>query len=261
MMPIDSTRIYTTTNTPLVIAHRGGGNEYPENSLAAFTAMKNAGFRYIETDCQATKDGVAVLSHDPALERTTDAHGSISDYTWAELAHVRDHSGNPLMRVDDVLDAFSDLVFNIDAKAYSAAEPLVEALRRTNATARVCVSSFNERRLRRIRAVLPEVTTSLGVSAIARLMLASQLSGSLRAAALRLVPGPDIGVEAAQVPLRSYGVPVLTPALVAAAHDRGLAVHAWTVNDVDTARELVEWGVDGIITDEPNAMREALGSE
>ena len=75
---------------PLIIAHRGGANEYPENSIESFDAMRAAGFTHIETDAHATSDGVAVFAHDPQLDRTTDATGNIADYTWSELSKVKD---------------------------------------------------------------------------------------------------------------------------------------------------------------------------
>ncbi|MGO1590397.1 MAG: glycerophosphodiester phosphodiesterase [Ancrocorticia sp.] len=250
-------RLYPIGEKPLVIAHRGGANEYPENSIASFEAMRKAGFTFIETDAHATADGVAVLAHDPKLDRTTDATGRVSDYTWAELATVRDGSGNRLMRVDEVLDQFPDIVFNIDAKSDGVVEPLTDAVRRTRAQRSVCLASFNERRLGRIRSVLPGVTTSMGMAAIARVVAAGVL-GRSGSRLLRALPGPDAGVDVAQVPLFYGKVPVLTQRFIAAAHGRGIAVHAWTINDVTDVDTLLEWGVDGLITDEPTAVRQRM---
>ncbi|MGO1714145.1 MAG: glycerophosphodiester phosphodiesterase family protein [Ancrocorticia populi] len=244
---------------PLVIAHRGGANEYPENSIASFQAMQGAGFTHIETDAHATSDGVAVFAHDPELDRTTDATGNIADYTWNQLAKVRDASGNRLMRVDEVLDQFPDIIFNIDAKSDAVVDPLTSAVRRTRAVESVCLASFNERRLGRIRSALPGVTTSMGMAAIARVVGAAVLGGSGRGL-LRALPGPEAGVDVAQVPFDYRRIPVLTPRFIAAAHARGIAVHAWTINDLAEVDTLVSWGIDGIITDEPTAVRNHLAA-
>jgi glycerophosphoryl diester phosphodiesterase len=251
-------RIYGITDKPLVIAHRGGGDEHPENSIVAFRAAYQAGFRYIETDAHATSDGVAVLSHDPMLDRTTDGSGLISAHTWKEITQVHDESGNCLMRVDDVLAEFPDVVFNIDAKEDNVAMPLVDAIRRTHAQTHVCVASFSEKRLDRIRYAMPTLTTSLGVTATARMVIATHVANPLRGQLLRAVPGPADGAQAVQVPLVSRHIPVLTQKFVQIAHAHQLAVHAWTINDLDQADLLVSWGVDGIITDQPTAMRAHL---
>lgn len=242
---------------PLIIAHRGGANEYPENSIESFDAMRAAGFTHIETDAHATSDGVAVFAHDPQLDRTTDATGNIADYTWSELSKVKDASGHTLMRVDEVLDQFPDIVFNIDAKSDGVVEPLTAAVSRTRSEHSVCLASFNERRLGRIRSILPGVTTSMGMAAIARVVAAATL-GRPSSRLLRRLPGPEAGVDVAQVPFSYRRIPVLTPRFIAAAHSRGIAVHAWTINDLAGVDTLLEWGIDGIITDEPTAVRNHL---
>lgn len=251
-------RLYTISERPLVIAHRGGGSENPENSIVAFQAMRDAGIVNVETDAHATSDGVAVISHDPMLDRTTDSPGIIASMTWAEVARARDLSGNPLLRVDEALEEFPDLIFNIDAKNDQVADPLVESVRRANAVERVCIASFSEKRLRHIRQSLPGVVTSAGVSAVVRLMVAAHMPMKLRRAILRGVPGPSSGTQAIQVPMFSRNIPVLTESFVEVAHDHGLAVHAWTIDDLNDVDALEDWGVDAIITDEPTTVRAHL---
>ncbi|MGJ9427278.1 glycerophosphodiester phosphodiesterase family protein [Actinotignum sp. GS-2025b] len=170
-------RLYDIDGPALIIAHRGGGNEYPENSLRAFEALYRAGFRHIESDVHATADGVAVILHDPLLDRTTDGVGPISAHTWAEVAQVRNEAGERPPRLDEVLDAFPDAVFNLDAKSDAAVEPLVAAVRRTGAAGRVCLASFSQARVERMRSRLPGATFSLGRSAVAWLMALSHLPG------------------------------------------------------------------------------------
>lgn len=241
---------------PIVVAHRGGAGECPENTAEAFLTMGERGFRYLETDARATLDGVAVLSHDATLDRTVGAGGKVGGYTWRELARVRGADGGPaVMRVDEAFEKYPDAVFNIDAKSDGVAAPLVRAIREAGAQGRVCVASFSERRLRRMRDELPGTASSLGIGAVARIVAASRVRKG--AARLRLLKGLP-KAQVVQVPLSFRGVPVLTEGFVASAHEAGIAVHAWTIDDVDVAARLLDMGVDGIITDVPTAMYEGL---
>lgn len=241
---------------PIVVAHRGGAGECPENTAEAFLTMVERGFRYLETDARATLDGVAVLSHDATLDRTAGVGGKVRGYTWRELARVRGREGRPAaMRVDEAFERHPDAVFNIDAKSDDVAAPLARAIREAGAQSRVCVASFSERRLRRLRGELPGAASSLGIGAIARIVAASRTrTGAARRRLLKDLPEAQV----AQVPLSFRGVPVLTERFVASAHEAGIAVHAWTIDDVDVAARLLDMGVDGIITDVPTAMYEGL---
>ena len=241
---------------PIVVAHRGGAGECPENTAEAFLTMVERGFRYLETDARATLDGVAVLSHDATLDRTAGVGGKVRGYTWRELARVRGREGRPAaMRVDEAFERHPDAVFNIDAKSDDVAAPLARAIREAGAQSRVCVASFSERRLRRLRGELPGAASSLGIGAIARIVAASRTrTGAARRRLLKDLPEAQV----AQVPLSFRGVPVLTERFVASAHEAGIAVHAWTIDDVDVAARLLDMGVDGVITDVPTAMYEGL---
>ncbi|MDV6238071.1 glycerophosphodiester phosphodiesterase family protein [Trueperella bernardiae] len=239
---------------PVILAHRGGGDEHPENTIVAFEAMRDQGFRYVETDCHVTADGTAVIIHDPILDRLTDASGAVSSWTWKDLRHVRDHSGNPLVRLDDLLEEFPDLIFNLDAKNNATVPAMVAAIRRQNAAHRVSLASFSEVRLAWMRRRLPGVRSSMGTSAIARLVVAAK---GPRALAYRL-PGPERGVECVQVPELFKTIQVVDEKFIALAHARGLAVHVWTVNDADDMRRALELGVDGLITDRPTLARSVI---
>lgn len=251
-------RLWKIGEKPVVLAHRGGGNEVPENSIDAFRRMRERGFRFVETDCHATKDGVVVIFHDPILERTTDGRGKISRWTWRDLREVRDESGHRIVRLDELLEEFPDMIFNIDAKHNGVARPMAEIISRLGAIDRVSLASFSETRLRYIRRLLPGVRSSMGTSAIARLVLASNGPTSLRRAALYRMPGPEQGVECIQVPELFRSVRIINGAFVALAHSRGLAVHVWTVNEERVMRKLLDLGVDGLITDEPRLARSVI---
>lgn len=252
-------RLWPIGEKPRVLAHRGGGHEALENSLEAFAMMESKGFRYIETDAHATNDGVAVLFHDSSLDRTTDGTGKIADYSWKQLARVRDYSGNPLVRLDDALELFPEIVFNIDAKSQHVVDSLITTIKKANAVERVSLASFSEMRLKGMRRSLRDVRSSLGTGAIATLVALSYLPSRLGLFfAKMLVPSVKHGVEAVQVPLKQMRVQVVTPRFIRLCHARGLAVHVWTINHEATMRELLAQGVDAIITDEPTLAQRVI---
>lgn len=241
---------------PIIMAHRGGGDEAVENSFGAFREMYGLGIRHIETDAQLTADGVVVLNHDETVERMYGTQGVIAEMTYAEIAELRNASGEQMPRLDEVLEEFPELHFNIDAKTDQVAMPLVELLESTGALDRTLIASFSEKRLEKIRSLdLPDLTTSLGVAAVVRLMLASE---TVSTADTWRVNGPMNHVRAVQVPEKMKGIRVVNPRLIATAHTAGLAVHVWTVNEPAAMVRLLDWGVDALITDRPTMAREIL---
>lgn len=256
---MDVIPLYSYNKSPIILAHRGGGLEYPENSRTAFEAIREAGFRYIETDAQATCDDVAVIFHDPYLERASDGSGDIAEQTWEQISTVHTHDGKRIMRLDEVLRDFPEMIFNIDIKSDNALEPVLDAIEQTGAHERVCLASFSMRRLRQVRRVMPTVATSIGNAEAVRLYMRAQLPRPVRSLLPAFAVKYGGSVQAAQLPPTFKGIFVITPKLIRAAHESGLAVHAWTINDIEEAARLLEWGVDGIVTDRPHAMREELG--
>ncbi|QWW20329.1 glycerophosphodiester phosphodiesterase [Schaalia sp. 19OD2882] len=246
----------TGVRGPLVLAHRGGGDEHPENSPAAFAAMRGLGVRHIETDAHLSKDGVVVVNHDATVERTYDGKGAIGDLMWSELRDLVGTDGERMMTLSEALLTHPDMYFNIDAKSDAVAEPLLRVIEDHDAFDRVLVASFSERRLARLRALAgPMLTTSIGTTAVALLVGAAQTVSDATAWG---VPGPKQGVRAVQVPVRQGFLRIVDRRFVATAHRAGLAVHVWTVNDEATMRELVGLGVDGIVTDRPSLAKDVL---
>jgi len=139
---------------PLAFAHRGGAAHGPENSWRAFEHAVGLGYRYLETDLQATADGVLVAFHDRTLTRVCGQGGQVRQLTHAELAAARIDGTEPIPVLEDLLAAWPDVRFNLDVKDVPAIAPLPEVLRRTNAWDRVCVVSFSASRLRATRRAL-----------------------------------------------------------------------------------------------------------
>ena len=240
---------------PIAFAHRGGASDNPENTMPAFQHAVDLGYTYLETDLRATSDGVCVAFHDARLDRVTQAHGRVRELPWRELRRVLLADGAPIPRLDDLLGDHPGVRVNVDAKEAVALAPLVDVLRRTRAHDRVCVTSFSGVRLRSARRALgPSVATSLAPDEVLALHRAAQGG----APATRLAAALTAGAVAAQVPERVGRRRLVTPAFVAAAHDLGLHVHVWTIDDPTDMERLLDVGVDGIMTDRPTTLRDVL---
>jgi glycerophosphoryl diester phosphodiesterase len=236
---------------PLAFAHRGGASEAPENTLPAFQNAVDLGYRYLETDVQVTADGVLVAFHDPNLERVTDRTGRLDGLTWSEVSAARIGGREPVVALEDLLGAWPDVKFNLDIKAAGVLAPLLRTVRRLDIADRICLGSFSDARIAAARRLFgPSVCTSLGPRGVAALRLSSY---SPRAAGL-----VRIQAGCAQVPLQLGGRALVDERFLAAAHARGLQVHVWTVDTVEESTQMLDLGVDGLMTDRPAMLRELL---
>lgn len=243
-------------DTPPVIgfAHRGGAR-HPEvagleNTLTAFRHAWQLGYTYLETDVHVTADGLLIAFHDAVLGRVTDRAGVVEETDSVDIAEARIGGSEPIPTFESLLLAFPDARFNVDIKAEGAVEPLARVLRQHEATHRVMVGSFSPARLRRFRRLAPEVATS---------------AHALECIFYRLLPSAALarwttrgGPAALQVPHRRGRLSVVTPGLVRRAHRNGLAVHVWTIDDPDEMEALIDRGVDGLMTDRTDILKDTL---
>jgi glycerophosphoryl diester phosphodiesterase len=232
---------------PLAIAHRGGASHFPENSWKAFEHAVGLGYAYLETDAHATADGTVVAFHDRTLDRVTDATGRIADLTTAEVAAARIAGTEPIPLLADLIMAWPDVRFNIDVKDEPVIRPLVTVLQATNCWDRVCLTSFSGSRLDATRQLLPRpvcsATTPAGIGAIRAGLPVKTLAARFGARS----------VQCAQIPFS-----MATTRFIARSHAAGLQVHAWTVNDAAVMDRLLDLGVDGIMTDRTETLRDVL---
>ncbi|MCX5266818.1 glycerophosphodiester phosphodiesterase [Streptomyces sp. NBC_00199] len=234
---------------PIPIAHRGGAADGLENTVAQFRRAVEAGYRYIETDVHATRDGRLVAFHDATLDRVTDSSGLIADLPWSDVAGARVGGEEPVPLFEELLERFPEVRWNIDLKADPALHPLLDLLDRTDAWDRVCVGSFSEARVVRAQRLAgPRLATSYGTRGVLNLRLRSWgVPVPLRRSAV-----------AAQVPEVRSGVQVVDRRFVRAAHARGLQVHVWTINEPERMHRLLDLGVDGIMTDHIDTLRKVM---
>ena len=235
----------------VAMAHRGFSLDGLENSMAAFAAAVDLGFRYLETDAHATSDGVAVSLHDGTLDRTTDARGRVKELPWRQVREARIGGVEPVPLLADLLGAWPDVRVNIDVKDEAAIYPVAEVIERTRAHDRVCVASFSAARRRAtVRRLSRPVATSAATGEIARFVLAARMRRPATAIAE--------AVDCLQVPARQGPLTVVDERTVATAHAAGLPVHVWTVNEADEMRRLLDLQVDGLITDRGDILVQVL---
>ena len=229
---------YLDNTSPIAFAHRGGTSAAPENTLRAFDDAVTLGYRYVETDVHSTRDGKLVAFHDNDLQRTCGKPWKIEETDWSTLTTARIDGTDPIPLLEDLLNNWPELRINIDCKSDAAMQPLIDTIRRTNCLDRICVGSFSDKRLRRIRSELGAgLCTSMGPQEVARLVLSSSTG----------------------IPINSSrNAPVVTPRSIARAHQLGLQIHVWTIDDPLVIGRLLDMGVDGIMSDDTRALKDVF---
>lgn len=229
---------------PLVFAHRGGCTLGPENTFTAFGRGIAAGADGLEMDVHLSADGVVVVHHDETLDRTTSGSGPIAARTADELARLDagDGAGVPTLR--EVLRRYGNVPIIVEMKVDTVAmgEALAREVRLAGAAERVCAAGYGRRSLDAARAALPEMASSAG-------------HGEVRMAVYRSWvgwPARHVRYGGFQVPETAQGHRIVSPRFLRHAHDRGLEVQVWTVDEEVDMKRLLAWGVDGLITNRPD---------
>jgi glycerophosphoryl diester phosphodiesterase len=247
---------------PVAIAHRGSRHLWPENTMEAFSGAVGLGYRFLETDLHVTEDDVVVCFHDETLDRTTDGAGAIRSHGFDRVRqldaghrHLMDGgypfrgNGVRVPSLEEAVTTYPDVSFIVDLKGEGIVDPLVRLIDRLSLHHRLIVGSFSDRRLDEFRAATGDrVPTSSG-PILSRLWLLTSRVG-------RAPRGQS--ASALQLPVHTRGVRVVDRRLIEAAHGNGLQVHVWTVNDPGEMAALLDIGVDGIITDRPDLLKELL---
>jgi glycerophosphoryl diester phosphodiesterase len=244
---------------PLVFAHRGGCALGPENTVAAFDLGQTAGADGLELDVHLSSDGVVVVCHDDRLDRTTNANGPIRARTAADLArvdaghHFADVSGGfpfrgrgigiPALR--DVLARYREMLIIIEMKENTAAlgRAVAAEVRAAGAAERVCAAGYGQEALDAARAALPEMATSAS-----RPEAQWAVYRSLARVPVRRAP-----YDAFQVPETAGLIRIISPRFIRHVHGAGKRLQAWTIDDESDMQRLLSWGVDGLISNRPDA--------
>jgi glycerophosphoryl diester phosphodiesterase len=249
-------RAFLDHSTPIAFAHRGFSPTGLHNTMRAFAAAVELDYRYIETDVRATSDGVAMTFHDARLDRLTGRPGRVRDLPWSDVSWARVGGVEPIPTLEEVLDTWPDVRWNIDVKDPAAVQPFARAVERTRAHDRICVASFSDRRRRAVlRRLSAPVATSGGRQTIARFRGASALR--LSALIERLLRD----VDCLQMPTRAGHITLVNRSTLDAVHAAGRRLHVWTVNEPAEMRRMLALGVDGLMTDRADVLRDLLRAE
>jgi glycerophosphoryl diester phosphodiesterase len=232
-------------NYPLFVAHRGGGTLAPENTLSALRTGTQFGYKMAEYDVKLSRDGEAILMHDSGLERTTNGRGPAGELDFAELAKLDAgnwfdpaFAGEPIPTLEAIARYTQavGMASNIEIKPAPGLEALTgrcvaERAQALWSTASVppLLSSFSIDSLRTARAAVPTLPRGW-------------ITDSLDAGWQRTLSE----LECVSLHLKHT---LVTKPLIAELRQMGLRIAVWTVNDPDRARELLDWGIDALITD------------
>jgi glycerophosphoryl diester phosphodiesterase len=255
------------SSRPLVFAHRGGCALGPENTLAAFDRGLATGADGLELDVHLSADGIPVVHHDETLERTTDGRGRLARLTADELARVdagcrfedrgafpfrNQGVGVPTLR--DVLRRYPNTRIIVEMKVDSRAmgEAVASDVQRAGAAERVCAAGYGRRSATAARAALPEMASSACHPEVQLAVYRSWARWPVRRAPYGVYQVPEIAGR----------IRVVSPRFIRDAHRADLKVQVWTVDNEPDMRRLLEWGVDGLITNRPDlAVRVVRGAQ
>jgi len=248
---------WLTAESTLNIAHRGASAVAPPNTLAAFRRAAELGADGIELDVHLSADGVPVVIHDATVDRTTDGTGRVADLPLSALKELDAGSWFDLAfageRIPTLGEVFEEvgrtLLINVELKVAPGEDQGLEAavvalVERHGLQERVLLSSFNPMALRRVRRLAPGIPLGLLYEAATLSRLARLVAWAMR----------GLRPEAIHPHWR-----LIRPSTVRRAHARGRRVVAWTVDEPSGMQRLVGWGVDGIITNHPDRLRDVIG--
>lgn len=247
---------------PIAFAHRGGNaaGAEKENSMAAFeAAIVELGYTYIETDVIAC-DGIVYAIHGSKNNKQVRDTGlplrkDLEAMTLEDITQVR-IGGEPIPRLEEIFSTFPDVRVNIDAKTWNVVDPLARLIERTGAIDRVCVGSFNYKRTQAVAAAFggqEMLCTSAATAATLNTLVGREGYLSRLEAACLQVP-----FRFSDLSRRLPGVVLASRRFIDTAHEAGLPVHVWTVNDRPSMEEALRFGADGIVSDEVALLKDVL---
>lgn len=237
----------------LVIAHRGSRARAAENTIEALTDAVELGVDALEFDVRMTADGVAVLMHDPDLDRTTNGHGPVGSYAFSDLRTLDAAARAPgvsapralIPSLEEVLDRFRETPLVIEVKELAGVDPTERLVRAFGAEERIVVGSADARVMQRFyRSGLRTCASMTDAARLIPMALAGITPAKPQYDVLSITP-------------RFHGVPIPVLRMTAVAKKAGIATQVWTVNDPRYARALWLGGVAAIVTDDPGAMLRA----
>ena len=225
------------------LSHRGNSKKFIENSFEAFNSVIQLGYKYIETDLRMTLDNEVIAFHDPDLKRLFNLDLQVKDLTFNEINNLFKEKNSSLLTLEDALKEFPEIYFNIDLKVKEVIENSINLVADLNAFDRVCFASFRSNHTERVLQNNKNAIVSMGMKDVALFKLFNLYNKNIRII---------------QIPLKWKGINVLTRKFIQKAVENNLLVHVWTINDRKTINNLIDLGVNGIVTDEPELLMEIM---
>ena len=186
-----------------VLAHRGGADESFENTLESFEYSQSLGCKFIETDVQISSDGIPYIFHDNDLRRICNIPKKFDSLKSAEIENLTIFNNCKIPRLEDALNKFPELSFQIDFKTDEVVESALDIIQKTNSADRVCIASFSSSRLERVRSISPNLCISMGPNEVFKTLLSRY----------KLFNTPLKG-DCLQVPIKYYGLKIVTKKFV-----------------------------------------------
>ena len=225
------------------LSHRGNSKKFIENSFEAFNSVIQMGYKYIETDLRMTKDNEVIAFHDPDLKRLFNLDLQVKDLTFNKIANLFKEKNCSLLTLEDALKKFPEIHFNIDLKVKEVIQDSIKVVENLNAFNRVCFASFHSSHTKKILQHNQNAIVSMGMKDVAL---------------FKFFKFQNKKIKIIQIPLKWKGIRVLTRNLIQKIDKSNLLVHVWTVNDRKTINYLIDLGVNGIVTDEPELLMKIM---
>tara|TARA_Y100000591_G_scaffold179285_1_gene154815 strand:+ start:173 stop:910 length:738 start_codon:yes stop_codon:yes gene_type:complete len=225
------------------LSHRGNSKDYIENSFEAFNSVVEMGFKHIETDLRMTLDGEVIAFHDENLKRLFKLDLKVQDLTYKEIDTLFGEQKCNVISLRDSLTQFPDIKFNIDLKSKSVIKKSIEIVKELKAFDRVCFASFNSAYTQEVLNSYPKAIVSMGLKDVAFIKFFNYLNKK---------------ANILQIPLKWRGIKILNKSLIERAKKRGLFIHVWTINNRNVMNDLINMGINGIVTDEPLLLKSIM---
>jgi len=264
--------VFAGLKKPLLIAHQGGEQLAPSNTIMAFDLAKQYDVDVLETDIHMTKDGQLVTIHDATVDRTTDGKGRVDSFTLEELQkldagyYFKDLQGNYSFRgkgayiptLEELFQKYGkEYYFNVEIKDRypqtgdsTIEQKLWELIQKYGLEKKVIVNSFDNSIVQRFQDFAKgEVPLGAGKAEVIKFVIANKafLPGFYRPSS-----------QVLQIPTADSGFDLKTQPVIDDAHRLNMQVHYWTINDKDMMKELINKGADGIMTDRPDLLYEVM---
>ena len=227
----------------IALSHRGNSNDYIENSFEAFKSVIDMGFEFIETDLRKTLDNEIIAFHDADLKRLFNIDLKVENLTFTEINKFFSEKNCKLLTLKEALENFPETKFNIDLKSKGVIQGSIKIVKELRAFDRVCFASFNSSHTDEVLTDNPQAVVSMGMKDVAYFKFFNYLRKDSKIL---------------QVPPNWKGINIVNSKLIKKAKDKNLFVHVWTINDRESIIKLMDMGVHGIVTDEPDLIMDIM---